>query len=78
MATKQKVELLRGVRMPATRGENGKIVHSGGVITEAEELDKATLKTMAEKGYVAGMEPAPAEEGEESGGTKKTATKSKG
>ena len=75
---KEKVELLRGVRMPAKRGEGGKVVESGRVVTEAEELDKETLKRVAEKGYVAGMEPAPAEEGEEgakASGAKKGAAK---
>ena len=63
---KKDIELLRGVRMPATRSEGGKVVQSGAVITEAEDLDKATLSRVAEKGYVAGMEPAVEDAGEES------------
>ena len=58
---KERIELLRGVRMPATRAEGGKVVEAGSVVTEADDLDKATLKRVAEKGYVSGMEP-PAEE----------------
>lgn len=76
---KERVELLRGVRMPARRAEGGKVVEAGAVVTDAEELDAATLKAVAEKGYVSGMEPARVEEGEAaSGGSKKSASKSKG
>lgn len=74
---KKDVELLRGVRMPATRSEGGKVVQAGAVITEAEELDAATLKRVAARGYVLGMEPAPEAEVGDEGDAPKRAKKGK-